>query len=83
MTSGVGKGPKAMPNRKRRDEDEWVRAEKEQAEQAVASSAQQLESVQELAHGAEKVNRRFSFLRRRNMFAEGFRLIIREARHDG
>lgn len=72
-----------MASRKRKTEDEWVRSEKAQAEKEIENSAQQLESARELAHSAEKVNRRFRFLRKRNMFADGFRLIIREARHDG
>lgn len=72
-----------MANRKRKSEDdEWVRSEKEQAKQAIENSAEQLKSAQQLARGAEKVNRRFRFLRQRNMFADGFRLIIREASHN-
>lgn len=68
-----------MPNRKRKQADKWVTDERQQAEQAVTSSQQQLELAEELVQQSKAVNRRLRFLRQRNMFAEGFRAIIREA----
>lgn len=60
--------------------DAWVNAERAEAQEAVRTSEQQLETAQGLAHQSAQVNRRFRFLKQRNMFAEGFRAIIREAR---
>lgn len=71
-----------MFSRKRKgQDDQWLISERQRAENAVQSSADQLEKAETLAQDASQVNRRFRFLRQRNMFAEGFRAIIREARH--
>lgn len=70
-----------MLGRKKRKEEssKWAETEREQAEQAVRDSEEQLDRVKDLAQQSSVINRRFGFHRQRNMFAEGFRMIIREA----
>lgn len=65
--------------RDKKVQKDWAETERQQAEQAVRDSEEQLNRARGLARQSSEINRRFSFLRQRNMFAEGFRLIIREA----
>jgi hypothetical protein len=69
-----------MSKRKKRETEKWIAAEKAKAEQSVEDSERQLADATGLAQKSDAIHRRFGFIRQRNMFAEGFRAILREAR---
>lgn len=62
-----------------REHQKWVAQELGEAQAAVQDSQDRADEAGELVAKTTQVNRRFAFLRRRNMFAEGFKLIIKEA----